>query len=89
MANTKKININIPEELLTKLDDEADLQHMTRTAYIIRAVAQMVEADTFLRMQPDIKRRMTELTEALSSVAAIADKDYAGLVGQQTIDMQQ
>lgn len=86
MAN-KKININIPEDLLTRIDDEADLKHMTRTAYIIRAVTQMVEADTFLRKQPDIQRKMTELSEALSSVAAIADKDYAGLVGQQTIDL--
>lgn len=84
---SKKININIPEDLLTRIDDEADLKHMTRTAYIIRAVSQMVEADTFLRKQPDIQRKMTELSEALSSVAAIADKDYAGLVGQQTIDL--
>lgn len=86
MAN-KKININIPEDLLTRIDDEADLKHMTRTAYIIRAVTQMVEADTFLRKQPDIKQKMAELSEALSSVAAIADKDYAGLVGQQTIEL--
>lgn len=83
---TKKVNINIPLDLLRRIDDEADLKHMTRTAYIIRATTQMVEADTFLRKQPDIQRKMTELTEALSAVAAI-DKDYAGLIGQQKLEL--
>lgn len=84
----KKININVPEELLLRIDEEADLKHMTRTAYIIRATSQAVQADTFLREQPDIQRKVTELTEALSSVAAISDKDYAGLVGQQTFELK-
>ncbi len=80
---SKKININVPEELLARLDDEADMKHMTRTAYILGAVQKSLEADAFLRAQPDIQRKLTELNEALSSVAAMSDKDFAGLIGQE------
>lgn len=84
---TKKININVPEDLLAKIDDEADLKHMTRTAYMLRAVTQSLETDAFLRQQPDIKRKLIELQDAMSSVAAISDKDYAGLLGQSKLDL--
>lgn len=82
---TKKININVPEDLLAKIDDEADLKHMTRTAYMLKAVQQSLEADAFLRQQPDIKRKLIELQDAMSSVAALADKDYAGILGQESL----
>lgn len=82
---TKKININVPEDLLAKIDDEADQKHMTRTAYMLRAVQQSLEADAFLRQQPDIKRKLIELQDAMSSVAALADKDYAGILGQESL----
>lgn len=83
---TKKININVPEDLLAKIDDEADLKHMTRTAYMLNAVTQSLEADAFLRQQPDIKRKLLELQDAMSSIGAI-DKDYAGLLGQTKLDL--
>lgn len=82
---SKKININVPEELLAKIDYEADLKHMTRTAYMLRAVTQSLEADAFLRLQPDIKRKLIELQDAMSSVAAMSDKDYAGILGQESL----
>lgn len=82
---SKKININVPEELLARLDEEANLQHVTRTAYILRAVQQSIEADTFLRVQPDIKRKLLDLQNDLQSVAATYDKDFAGVFGQESL----
>lgn len=84
---SKKININVPEELLSRLDDEAALQHMTRTAYILRAVQQCIEADTFLRVQPDIKRKLLDIQNDLQSVAAMSDKDFAGVFGQESMKL--
>lgn len=83
----KKININVPEDLLAKIDDLADQKHMTRTAYILSAVADRISADEFLKAQPDINRKMKELTEALSEVAKTSDKDFAGIFGQERIDL--
>lgn len=83
----KKINMNVPEELLQQIDDEADLKHMTRTAYILNACQKSLEADRFLRAQPDIQRKMAELSEALNEVAKTSDKDFAGIFGQERIEI--
>ena len=83
----KKININFDEELLAKIDDLADQKHMTRTAYITNAVIDRISADEFLKAQPDIDRKMKELTEALNEVAKMTDKDFAGIIGQERIDL--
>ena len=83
----KKININVPEEFLAKIDDFADQKHMTRTAYILSAVADRISTDEFLKAQPDITRKMQELTEALNEVAKSNDKDFAGIFGQERIDL--
>lgn len=82
----KKININVPLELLAMIDDEADRKHMTRTAYMLDAIQQRLEIDTFLREQPNITKKFNELTEALSEVAKTGDKDFAGIFGQERID---
>lgn len=81
----KKININVPEELLNIIDEEARLRHLTRTAYILSACQQCIEKDRFLRAQPDIQRKMNELTEALNEVAKNSDKDFAGVFGQERL----
>ena len=83
----KKININIDEDLLAKLDDMADQKHMTRTAYIVNAVIDRIQTDEFLKAQPDIQRKMKELTDALSEVAKNQDKDFQGVFGQERMDI--
>lgn len=82
----KKININIPHDLLAQIDDEADKKHMTRTAYMLNAIQLKLDADRFLEKQPDIMRKMQELQGALEEVAQNSDKDFAGIFGQERID---
>ena len=83
----KKININFDEELLARIDDRADKKHMTRTAYITSAVLDRLATDDFLEAQPDIQKKMQELTDALSEVAKSQDKDFQGIFGQERIDI--
>lgn len=83
----KKINMNIPVDLLQRVDEEAESQHMTRTAYFIQAVQKALISDAFLRSQPDIQRKFADLQESLSSVATLVDKDYAGILGQTKLDL--
>lgn len=59
----------LPDDLIERVKVEADAKHMNFTQYTIRALTQMVEADSLLRTQPEINRKMVELTEMLSKVS--------------------
>lgn len=63
-----KVTMNLPDDLLARVSIEADSLHMNRTQYVVRSLTQMVEADSLLRNEPDIKAKMVELTEMLSQV---------------------
>lgn len=82
---TKKININVPVELLNDIDDMADAKHMTRTGYMLEAVKMKIDTDKFLTAKPDIMQKLNELNDALAQVAKDADKDFAGIIGQERI----
>lgn len=75
----KKINMNIDEDLLARIDDAADRKHITRTAYMLTACEERLAADAFLASQPDIMKKMVELKDALSQVAMNTDKDELSL----------
>lgn len=83
----KKININVPVELLQAIDDEADRKQITRTAYMLNAIQSKLAVDTFLREQPDIQKKLNDLNDSLEEVAKYSDKDFAGVVGQERIDL--
>ena len=83
----KKININVPVELLQAIDDEADRKQITRTAYMLNAIKDRLAVDTFLREQPDIQKKLNDLNDSLSEVAKFGDKDFAGVFGQERIDL--
>lgn len=59
----------LPDDLIERVKVEAEAQHMNFTQYTIRALSQMVEADTLLRTQPEINKKMLELREMLSKVS--------------------
>lgn len=59
----------LPDELVDRVKVEAQSRHMNFTQYTIRALSQMVEADTFLRTEPEINKKMLELREMLSKVS--------------------
>lgn len=63
-----RISIIVPDELIADMKVEADNQHMNRTQYIVRACTQMVSADKTLRLDPEIKAKMNELSDMLSSI---------------------
>lgn len=56
----------LPDDLIEKVKKEAAFQHMNFTQYTIRALTQMIDADTYLREQPEINRRLVELRDMLS-----------------------
>lgn len=58
----------IPDELVERVKEEAELQHMNFTQYTIRALARAVEGDTFLRTQPEIRAKLVELNDMMSHV---------------------
>ena len=60
----------LPDELIDRVKVEADAKHMNFTQYTIRALQQMVDADGLLRTQPELQRKMAEVTEILSSIGA-------------------
>lgn len=59
----------LPDELVDRVKVEAQSRHMNFTQYTIRALSQMVEADTLLRTEPEINKKMLELREMLSKVS--------------------
>lgn len=60
----------IPDELAARVSDEAKAKNMNFTQYTVQALTRAVEADAFVRSQPEIKAKLTELSEMLSKVQA-------------------
>lgn len=65
----QRCNFMVDIDLLARVDSEAELQHMNRTQYIIRALSQMCETDMFVRVHPDIKKQMLDLQNTLQSIS--------------------
>lgn len=68
-----RINITIPEDIVARIDSEAELRHMSRSAYIRLACDNQSAADEFLRKSPDIQQKLADLQVSLNSLA-IAQK---------------
>lgn len=63
-----KKSLILPDDLIERVKLEAASKHMNFTQYTIRALSQMVEADGFLRTQPEVNQKMHELQELMSKV---------------------
>lgn len=62
-----RVNINIPDELLSKIDDKAKSLYVNRTAWIVTALAQKLQSDEALENLP-------EMLSALKMAAKIPDR---------------
>lgn len=63
-----RINMLIPDDLLEKVSREAEFKSMNRTQYFIRAVQAQVQADSFLRANPNIEQTLIEVNQKISSM---------------------
>ena len=59
----RRIHVAMDEEFVSRLDEEAALQNLSRSQYIVRACSQVLEKDKFLRTQPEIQVKMQELLD--------------------------
>lgn len=69
-----RVNINMDEELVKKIDEIASKMHVSRSAYIAFAVSQKIQADKMLENMPELLQTMksaVELEKAKKVSAAI------------------
>lgn len=53
-----RLNINMDEELIKKVDEVASKMHVSRSAYIAFAVSQKIQADEMLSNMPELLQTM-------------------------------
>lgn len=73
-----RININMDEELVKKIDEIASKMYVSRSAYIAFAVSQKIQSDKMLDNMPEFVQTMksaVELEKAKSDIATIVDGD--------------
>lgn len=73
-----RININMDEELVKKIDEIASKMYVSRSAYIAFAVSQKIQSDKMLDNMPELVQTMktaVELEKAKSDIATIGDGD--------------
>lgn len=69
-----RICINVPDDLLTRADKEAQYRNMNRTQYFVNAVTEMCKADAFKRANPDIEKLLHDMQENIATVQARLDE---------------
>lgn len=69
-----RISMNIPDDLLAKVDKEASFLHFNRTQYFIKAVSDRTQADAFLRINPDVNKMLLDCQETIANVQARVDE---------------
>lgn len=58
-----RININMDEELVKKIDDVASKMYVSRSAYIAFAVSQKIQQDRILDYMPELVQTMNNAVE--------------------------
>ena len=56
-----RINMNMPEELVKKVDERAKELYLSRSAFITRAVSEKLQADDVVKIMPDVLSAITNL----------------------------
>lgn len=64
-----RVNLSLTDDILARIDVEAEHRHMTRSAYIRMACDNQTASDELLRMSPDLKNKMLDLQNSLSTLA--------------------
>lgn len=53
-----RLNINMDEDLIRKVDEAATKMHVSRSAYIAFAVSQKIQADEMINNVPEILKML-------------------------------
>lgn len=72
-----RVNINMDEELLKAVDEQANKIHVSRSAYIAFACTQKIQNDKMLESMPDMLRAFqmaAELKKAQENMSAVIGK---------------
>lgn len=72
----RKINMNLPDELINKLDEKAKSLYMTRTSYVIMALTQKIQSDEVVESLPEFKKAISELTQIGNNIKNIKTKNH-------------
>lgn len=68
-----RVNINMDEELLKSVDEQANKIHVSRSAYIAFACTQKIQNDKMLESMPDMLRAFQIATELKKTQENISD----------------
>ena len=58
-----RININLDEELIKKIDEEAKKKYISRSSYIAFAVSQKIQNDKFIESMPELIKTVDKAVE--------------------------
>lgn len=60
-----RININMPDDLVKKVDERAKQMFVSRSAYISMAMSQKVQSDDLLDVLPEMRAKLNQLAASL------------------------
>lgn len=55
-----RVNINLSEELVEKIDERAKAMYISRSAYIATALTQKMQADDAMTMLPELSKALKD-----------------------------
>lgn len=55
-----RINVNLSEELIQKIDEKAKSMYISRSAYIATALAEKLQSDDVMNMLPEFTKVMKD-----------------------------
>lgn len=69
-----RVNINMSEDLVKKIDEKAKALYLSRSAYISMAVSQKLQADELMKNLPILMQQQQELINKVKSTDKSTDK---------------
>lgn len=75
-----RVNINMDQELLKAVDEQATKIHVSRSAYIAFACTQKIQNDKMLENMPDLLRAMQ-----LAAEMKKAEENLSAVVGDSVV----
>lgn len=76
-----RVNINMDEELVKKIDEIANKMYVSRSAYIAFAVSQKIQQDKMLESMPDVlevARQAIKYEQSKSVNTALSEEGEGG-----------
>lgn len=67
-----RVNMNIPDELVKHIDEQAKSLNISRSAYVVMTMSQKVQSDIILNSMPDLKRAISAIETSIKDKGARA-----------------